>query len=57
MSENSEFQLDDILDTFDIVYALLHLLKDKRVTRTHIHVALFLASKRLKRFNKALEFT
>jgi hypothetical protein len=46
---------DDILDTFDIVYATLYLLKDKRVTRTHIHSALYLASKRLKRL-RGLEF-
>jgi hypothetical protein len=47
---------DDILDTFDIVYATLYALKNKRVTKTHIHIALYLASKRLKRFNKSLEF-
>jgi hypothetical protein len=51
MSEDS----GDILDTFDIVYALLYALKDKRVSRKHIHIALYLASKRLKRF-KTLEF-
>jgi hypothetical protein len=47
---------DDILDTFDIVYATLYLLKDKRVSKKHIHIALYLASKRLKRFSKSLEF-
>jgi hypothetical protein len=57
-SKKENFQAEQILDSFDIVLALLYILalKSKSATRTHIHLALYLASKRLKRFNEALEF-
>ena len=49
---------DDQLDTFDIVLALLYAFasKNRGVSQKQIHIALFLASKRIERFNKLLEF-
>ena len=48
--------MPDDLDTFDIVLALLYAFKNRGVSQKQIHIALFLASKRIERFNKLLEF-
>jgi hypothetical protein len=46
---------DSELDAFDIVLALLYVTK-RGLSKKQIHLALYLASRRLERFRKALEF-
>jgi hypothetical protein len=46
----------EVLSEFDIVLSLLYLLRDRPLSKRKIHLALYLASKHLKRFNEVLEF-